>query len=78
MEGIMISAFLMANLAEILCGGVFLSGFSIYAYNKLKGTNTKKFKVQYCDVTEVIKQYKRLDKNLNDMVGGNKNDKFFN
>jgi hypothetical protein len=73
----MITAFIMANLAQIIGGGSFLTGFGIYSYYKMKGYRSKKFKVQYCDVTPVIKQYKQLDKNLNERVGGNKNDKFF-
>lgn len=74
----MLTAFLVANITEIICGGTFLTGFSIYSYLKLKKTSNK-FKVQYCDVTDVIRQYKRLDKIMNESVGGaSKNDKFFN
>jgi hypothetical protein len=78
MEVNMITAFLMANLMEITLSGVFLTGFSFYAYHKLKDTPNNKYKIKYCDVTNVIRQYKRLDKALNDSVGGIKNDKFFN
>jgi hypothetical protein len=74
----MIGTFLMANLLEIACGGTFLTGFGVYTYFSLRKNKNKKFKIQYCDVTNVIRQYKRLDKTLNDSVGGNKNDKFFN
>jgi hypothetical protein len=73
----MITAFLTANMLEFICGGTFLTGFSVFAYFKTRNTKTNKFKVQYCDVTPIIKQYKRLQKTLNDGMSTSKNDKFF-
>ena len=69
--------FLTANLLEIACGSAFLGGFSIYSYFKLKGkVNTHK--IQYCDVTPIIRQYKSLDKKMNESIGGaNKHEPFF-
>ena len=72
-----ILAFLTEYSIEVALSSVFVVGYSAYTIRKAKGT-INKFKVQYCDVTSVIKQYKKLDKKMSDGIsGGNKNAEFF-
>jgi hypothetical protein len=73
----MLSAFLMTNLAEIVCGGTFLGGFSIYTYFKLKG-KMNKHKLVYYNVSDRVIKAKKISHTITDRAGGSgKNDTFF-
>jgi hypothetical protein len=74
----MLGTFITAYALELALSGTFLTGFSVYSYFTLKKKSSNKFKIRYCDVSDVIKQYKKLDKRMNDSIGGIKNEKFFN
>ncbi len=73
-----ITSFLISYSVELGCSGAFMAAFGTYIFFKSKGNNSSEFKVQYCDVSQVIRQYKKLDKRMSESIsGGNKNDKFF-
>lgn len=64
---------------EVICGGIFVAGYSVYAYFKVKGIKITGYnkKVVYRKITNKRRKVKQLDQRLNESVGGKKNDTFF-
>ncbi|WP_291566920.1 MULTISPECIES: hypothetical protein [unclassified Clostridium] len=64
---------------EVIGVGVFLTGYSVYAYFKIHRikNNSKKKKIVYYKVTDKVKRVKKLNHIVNESVGGKKGDTFF-
>lgn len=71
------TGFIEEHMYEIGAGSLFVVGFSIYSYFKVRGMN-KEEKLVYYSVRDLVREQKKAEKQFNESIGGSgKGEKFF-